>query len=332
MAFDINSAKEMEVKPKAKFDLGSAKPVEPSAPAPKAEADWFQPGSKSEAAVRGFSQAATLGYGDEIQAALRSLFGDQKYTELRDQERTANTRSAQENPASYTAGGVVAALPAGAAGIGKTVGQTALRSGALGAVSGVGGSEATDVAGMAKDAATGAAVQGTVGTVAKVLPKIPVKAAGTVAPLLKDPTTTGAAIGALGAGVSGGNVIEGAVLGGLAGRAGRGPIGQVSTKLSKWASTPKNVKPVNLPGALTMTGTNATGLALRNMAGVQARQVVTEGNQKIQEAVNAGQPAYAAVFQQLNNNPAYRVASEKVVKMGPDSGPDTEEDLTEEED
>lgn len=80
--------------------------------APKYEPDFLMPGSKSEAFVRGFSNAATFGFGDEIQAGIRSMMpGSPTYKELRDQERKANDAASTANPWSYMGGNVVAALP-----------------------------------------------------------------------------------------------------------------------------------------------------------------------------------------------------------------------------
>lgn len=87
----------------------TAAPVQ-APPAPE-EPGWFEPGSKSEAVVRGFSQAATMGFGDEIQAGVRSLLGQGDYSQLRDQERAANVAAAEANPGSSLAGTALAIAP-----------------------------------------------------------------------------------------------------------------------------------------------------------------------------------------------------------------------------
>jgi len=112
MAFDLSSAKPDT----GGFDLSSAKPdTEAPKEVKKDEPGWFMPGSKSEAAVRGFSQAATMGFGDELQAYLRGVAKEGKYSDnvqkLKEEERTANANAAQANPMSYIAGGVVGAAP-----------------------------------------------------------------------------------------------------------------------------------------------------------------------------------------------------------------------------
>ena len=107
MAFDLASAK-----PAQGFDLASAKPVQSDEPG------WFEPGSKSEAAIRGFSQAATMRFGDEIQAYLRAIpdIGSKEgyfatANRLKQEERGANSTAANTNPGSYLAGSVAGALP-----------------------------------------------------------------------------------------------------------------------------------------------------------------------------------------------------------------------------
>ncbi len=124
---------------------------------------------KLESALRGASQAATFGFGDEAQAFLRSLspvqigstaggwpklegnteFGE--YSKLRDQQRAANVAAQEENPWSYGGGAVAASLPQGlltgraALTVAKTLpgrlGVAGATGGALGAVHGVGKSE-----------------------------------------------------------------------------------------------------------------------------------------------------------------------------------------------
>ena len=142
--------------------------------APAEEPGWFMPGSKSESFTRGLSQAATLGFGDEIQAALRTLGSDRTYAQVRDEERDANAAAQQANPGSYLAGGVAGSAGAlggiaktgarfGLDAVGKTIGSTALNSARVGAVQGLGTSTAEDAAGMVEDIGKGAAIQGVTG-------------------------------------------------------------------------------------------------------------------------------------------------------------------------
>lgn len=147
---------------------------------PTSEPDWFMPGSKSEAVARGFSQAATLGFGDEIQAAIRAatgMAGDPKknflenYRALRDQERGANTAASEENPWSYGGGAVVGSLPQGIAAARGAVlqgpGMLSRMYGAgkvgagFGAAQGLGQTEdVTNIPQAAKDVATSAGIGG----------------------------------------------------------------------------------------------------------------------------------------------------------------------------
>lgn len=162
-------------------------------PAPAQEPGWFEPGSKSEAAVRGFSQGATLGYGDEIQAAIRAgidkISGDKRpvtdiYTQLRDEERAANKAAQEANPKSYGAPEVIASMPAymaGGAGAGTIKGAAATTA-AVSGVQGAGTAEGS-VEEQAKEAALSAIVGGATGAagakVAQVLPSV-IKAAPAV--------------------------------------------------------------------------------------------------------------------------------------------------------
>lgn len=112
-----------------------------AAPVPKQKPGFLQPGSKSDSFIRGASQAATLGFGDEIQALMRTLGSDQTYSQIRDDQRGANAAAADTNPASFMAGSLVGASGAGAASIGKSVLGTVARSGAVGASQGLGTGE-----------------------------------------------------------------------------------------------------------------------------------------------------------------------------------------------
>lgn len=122
-------------------------------PKSKEEPGWFEPGSKSEAALRGFSQGATLGFGDEIQALVRSVGSDKSYSQLRDEERNANDAAAKANSGSYLAGNVAASLP-------QLGGATTLLSKGLAAVPARAGT-------TFKSLATGAMQTPTIGTAAK---------------------------------------------------------------------------------------------------------------------------------------------------------------------
>jgi len=147
-----------------------------SQPAPAAEEPGlFQPGSTSEAIVRGASQGATFGFGDEIQAAIRAggakLTGDSRpvgdiYSDYRDTERAANVTSSDTNPVAYTASNIVGSVPAilGTGGAGATVkGATAIGAGV-----GLGNAE-----GSASDQIMNTVIGGaTGGAIAKVAPVV----------------------------------------------------------------------------------------------------------------------------------------------------------------
>jgi hypothetical protein len=98
-----------------------SKEVAPAQVKPTEEPGWFQPGSKSEAALRGFSNAATLGTGKYIGGAVNALANGENPMEGIRREIAANQRAAEENPWSYGAGSVAGAAPMGAAAAGKSL-------------------------------------------------------------------------------------------------------------------------------------------------------------------------------------------------------------------
>ena len=146
------------VQPGAKAQMA---PFEPTPP--QEEPGWFQPGSKSEAAVRGFSQTATLGFGDEIQAGIRSLLGSGKYSELRDEQRAANRSASEENPEAYMAGSAAAIAPTLVAGAPRVTAEAAKNASGQFVSTGVKGAARQLARRTAGGAAAGGAYGGTAG-------------------------------------------------------------------------------------------------------------------------------------------------------------------------
>ena len=110
----------------SEVDLSQHEPAQVT-PTKQSEPDWFEPGSKSEAAVRGASNAATLGLGKYIGGAVNGLVnGDpnksswQNIKDAVQSEVQANSTSQATNPLTYGGAGLVAGLPMGAAAVGKT--------------------------------------------------------------------------------------------------------------------------------------------------------------------------------------------------------------------
>jgi len=322
-------------------------------PAPKEEPGWFQPGSKSEALVRGFSQGATLGFGDEIQALVRSIGTPRSYEEVRDEERNANAAAASTNPGTYLAGNVAAALPGGLAVTGLKAGakaavpsltasipakvgivQTAKRGAALGAAQGLGsgeGSVGEQALSTAAGAGLGAAVpagisaanyatRGAAATVAgSNLTNSGLKAIGSTEAQRR---SRDAAAGAIAGGVTnkatGGSFMEGAAAGGVAGFSGV-PVSRIVK-----VAAPAVRGAVDTAGR-SVAGTGAaTALALQQLSGQQKRAIRQEGDAKIQAAVSAGTPSYAATFMQ-KQDPAYRAATQE-----PDTDVQTDDEDDEE--
>ena len=174
----------------------------PAAAAQAAEAPgYFMPGSKTETALRRLSQAATFGFGDEAQAAIRSIpafltpgrSGVAEYQKLRDQERTANTAAAAANPMTDLAASVTGAVVPGLAvanagraayaipsiasratpGVASAANalapatRAAIAAGAAGTAQGAlkGAGESTSVKNMPRDVAQQATFEGSLGSV-----------------------------------------------------------------------------------------------------------------------------------------------------------------------
>lgn len=137
-------------------------------PTPAEEPGWFEPGSKSEAALRGFSQGATIGLGKYIQAPINAIGADDKksyWQNIKDSvagEDAANKASADANPLSYGAGNLVGSAPsvlaAGAGSIPATMAKNALVSGVQSAADNPNDALASGLGGVALGAGTSGAL------------------------------------------------------------------------------------------------------------------------------------------------------------------------------
>lgn len=146
--------------------------------------------SKLEAGLRGIASGATLGFEDEIVGALKAagakITGDEPFTDLyrkyRDMERRNNLLSKEAHPWIYGAGEVAGgigslAIPGvGAIGAaGKGVASAALGGAKIGAITGLGTSEADitrgNVAGAIEDVGKGTAIGGVLGAGAGLVGK-----------------------------------------------------------------------------------------------------------------------------------------------------------------
>lgn len=177
-----------ELTPEELAELNGVAPMPvPAGPAP----------GLTESALRGASQGVTLNYGDELVGAGKALFEGikgtltgkdtrgtlgQVYRDERDKERTANKAASDANPWAYglgELGGSVATSFVPGLGIAKgaSMAKTALQSAKLGAVSGLGASEAEDLTGAAADTAMGGLVAGgTSAIMGKILKGAPKRA------------------------------------------------------------------------------------------------------------------------------------------------------------
>lgn len=134
------------------------KPVAKTAVTPKGvqeEPGWFMPGSKSEAAVRGFAQGATLGLAPQISAMLSP--GDRKQNLA--EYLAANRAAAEAQPGTSLVSNLIGGAPSMiAAGAGALPAQIAKGAG-LSGLETLGSSQRTGMD-LAKDVATGTAIGG----------------------------------------------------------------------------------------------------------------------------------------------------------------------------
>lgn len=134
------------------------------AAAPAQDPGFLMPGSTSDALVRGFSNGATLGLGNKIQAGIRSLVpGNPSYAQLRDEGDTANTDASTNHAGAYMGANILGGAPAAlAAGTGGALAQAG-KFAALGAAQGA-GQTADSTGGVAANmgigAGTGAVLSG----------------------------------------------------------------------------------------------------------------------------------------------------------------------------
>lgn len=155
--------------------LGTASPSQPEM---QQEAPgWFQPGSQSEAALRGFSNGSTLGLGKYVGGAVNGVLnGDSKKSTWQNivdsvnQEKQANQNAMNTNPGSYAVGNVAGAAPVMVAGGAGALPAVMAKNAAIGAVQGA----ADDTSGNpltagAVGGAVGAGTSGVLGGAGKLL-------------------------------------------------------------------------------------------------------------------------------------------------------------------
>ena len=89
-------------------------------------------------------QGTGLGFGDELEAYVRSFVNPNKsYEEVKKEINDDIAQYKKENPKTAFAGELIGSLLTGSAGVGKTLGTTALKSGILGTIYGAGKSDAS---------------------------------------------------------------------------------------------------------------------------------------------------------------------------------------------
>jgi hypothetical protein len=133
--------------------------------------------SPLESAIRGGAQGLTMGLSDEATARLESIIKGVPYEQALRESRRAYKQAQEANPVTYTgseiAGGVLPFLIPGVGqfATGKTLLQGAVRGAGLGAVGGLGYSEAETLPELTKDIAIGGALGGALPVVGKGIAK-----------------------------------------------------------------------------------------------------------------------------------------------------------------
>ena len=121
-------------------------------------------------------QGLALGFGDEVEAFVRSLGSDRKYSELVKEVRGDIDRFREESPVLAYGSELLGGALTGGAGVGRTVGSTALRSAAVGAGYGAGQADG-DIQDRLQGAALGSVLSGSMGAAAKkILPGVSAQA------------------------------------------------------------------------------------------------------------------------------------------------------------
>jgi hypothetical protein len=135
--------------------LEAATKVEPKKSEPN-EPGWFEPGSKSEAALRGFGNSLSLGMAKYAGGALNGLLNGDGVTKGVQSEVAANQASNEAHPGFYGAGAAAGALPMGLAGAGRgLVANSALGAATSGMTTGL---DTGDMGEALKSAAIGGAL------------------------------------------------------------------------------------------------------------------------------------------------------------------------------
>ena len=89
-------------------------------------------------------QGTMLGFGDEIEAGLRSAFSDQKYSDVYKEINDELKQFRKDRPVLSVASELAGSLPGGALGIGKTLLKTAIKSGVVGGAYGLGAADTSE--------------------------------------------------------------------------------------------------------------------------------------------------------------------------------------------
>jgi hypothetical protein len=154
--------------------MPASKKTAPVKTAPAEPPGWFEPGSTSEAIVRGFANGATLGLAPQISAGVRSVTAGGSFGDKLREYLGRDKASAEAHPVASTVSNMVGGAPSMiASGAGSIPAQIAKQAG-LGAISTVGNSdtESNDAGTIARDALVGGTLGAAVPAVLPVAGKV----------------------------------------------------------------------------------------------------------------------------------------------------------------
>jgi hypothetical protein len=123
-----------------------------------------------ESGLRGIKQGVTLGFGDEITAALEQTFSNTTYKQARDEARANDAAAREAHPVGFGLGEILGNVGIGVAtgGVAGAAAKLGVRgvaglAGAEGALQGVGSSDSTNAGDLAREALVGGATGAALG-------------------------------------------------------------------------------------------------------------------------------------------------------------------------
>lgn len=280
MALYNDLDKEADDEPSKKSTKASTPPPAPG---------FLEPGSRSDALLRGFSNAATFGLAPRISAGANALFGNGDFGANLRQYLQANKEASQAHPGLYATGAAAPTVLQAIATGGGSLGRQALTQGAMGTANAIGSSENTG-ASLAKDALIGGATSGAVAALPAAFKNAPA-IGGLVGKSISNPISGAGGALAINS-LTGANIDP--VLAGSLGAMGGGAIG--ATKV-----IPKAVSNVgNAVGKVAQkVGQGMEDISKTRTGGAIAQLVNQAGSKSITESLG-GPSSFGSITDYLN--------------------------------